>query len=86
MRATPPQVKSEIIRKYLEGYPETEIAKLFNVSVAHVSSIAKEESTKDGYYLVIREVVKMFKSNKLELSGNQTWKQGKIIKINDFIL
>ena len=67
MRATPAQVKSEIFRKYLEGYPETEISKLCNVSVAHVSSIVKEESTKDGYILVIREVVKMFKSNNLEI-------------------
>ena len=67
MRATPAQVKSEIFRKYLEGYPETEIGKLFNVSVAHVSSIVKEESTKDGYNLVIREVVKKFKSNNLEI-------------------
>ncbi len=67
MRATPAQVKSEIFRKYLEGYPETEISKLCHVSVANVSSIVKEESTKDGYYLVIREVVKMFKSNNLEI-------------------
>jgi hypothetical protein len=67
MRATQSQVKSEIIRKYLEGYPETEIGKLFNVSVGHVSSIVKEESKKDGYILVIREVVKMFKSNNLEI-------------------
>ncbi len=67
MRATPAQVKSEIFRKYLEGYPETEISKLCHLSVANVSSIVKEESTKDGYYLVIREVVKMFKSNNLEI-------------------
>ena len=67
MRPTPAQVKSEIFRKYLEGYPETEISKLCNVSVGHVSSIVKEESTKDGYNLVIREVVKMFKSNNLEI-------------------
>ena len=67
MRATPAQVKSEILRKYLEGDPETEIGKLFNVSVAHVSSIVKEESKKDGYILVIREVVKMFKRDNLEI-------------------
>src|SRR5688572_32519282 len=67
MRATPDQVKSEILRKYLEGDPETEIGKLFNVSVAHVSSIVKEESKKDGYILVIREVVKMFKRDNLEI-------------------
>ena len=67
MRATPAQVKSEIFRKYLEGVPETEIGKLCNVSVGHVSSIVKEESKKDGYNLVIREVVKKFKSNNLEI-------------------
>jgi hypothetical protein len=67
MRPTPAQVKSEIIRKHLEGYSETEISKLCHVSVANVSSIVKEESKKDGYYLVIREVVKMFKSNNLEI-------------------
>ena len=67
MRPTPVLVKSEIFRKYLEGYPETEISKLCNVSVAHVSSIVKEESKKDGYILVIREVVKMFKMNNLEI-------------------
>jgi hypothetical protein len=67
MRPTPTQVKSDIFRKYLEGYPETEISKLFNVSVGHVSSIVNEESKKDGYYSVIREVVKMFKTNNLEI-------------------
>jgi hypothetical protein len=67
MRPTPIQVKSEIFRKYLEGYPETEISKLFTVSVGHVSSIVNEESKKDGYYFVIREVVKMFKTNNLEI-------------------
>ena len=60
MRATPAQVKSEIFRKYLEGVPETEIGKLFNVSVGHVSSIVKEESKKDGYNLVIRVSSKNF--------------------------
>jgi hypothetical protein len=60
-------VKSEILRKHLEGYSETEISKLCHVSVANVSSIVKEESKKDGYILVIREVVKMFKSNNLEI-------------------
>ena len=41
---------------------------MFTVSVANVSSIVKEESTKDQYYLVIREVVRIFKSNNLEIA------------------
>jgi hypothetical protein len=81
MRPTPAQVKSEIIRKHLEGYSETEISKLCHVSVANVSSIVKEESKKDGYYLVIREVVKMFKSNNLEIddviAGIRLWNKVK---------
>ena len=59
MRAIPPSVKTEIVRKYLEGYSKPEISKMFTVSVAKVSSIVKEESTKDGYFLVIREVARM---------------------------
>jgi len=67
MRPTPISTKSEIFKKYLEGTSIPDISKLFNVSVGTVSSIAKEETTKDGYYLVIREVTKMFKSNNLEI-------------------
>ena len=33
----------------------------------NVSSIVKEESKKDEYILVIREVAKIFKSNNLEI-------------------
>ena len=68
MRPTPSSIKSQIYRKYLEGYSIPEISKLFNTSVGNISSIAKEVSSKDEYYIVIREVTKMLRSNNLELS------------------
>lgn len=68
MRPIPLSMKSEILRKYLQGDSIPDISKLFNVSVGTVSSIATEETTKDGYYLVIREVTKIFKDNNLEIS------------------
>ena len=68
MRAIPPSVTSEIVRKYLEGYSIPEISKMFNVSVGKVSSIVKEEATKDLYFLVLREVARLLKNNNLEIS------------------
>jgi hypothetical protein len=68
MRPTPSSIKSQIYRKYLEGYSISEISKLFKTSVGNISSIAKEVSSKDEYYIVIREVTKMLRSNNLELS------------------
>ena len=50
MRPIPSSIKSEIFRKYLEGYSIPEISKLYNVSVGSVSSITNEESKKDEYY------------------------------------
>ncbi len=46
MRPIPTSIKSEIFRKYLEGYSTPEISKLFNVSVGTISSIANEVSNK----------------------------------------
>jgi|SRR5918993_2538996 hypothetical protein len=68
MRPIPPTVQSEIFRKYLEGSSIPAISKLFNVSVGAVSNITNELSKKDGYFIVIREVTKMFKDNNLEIS------------------
>jgi hypothetical protein len=68
MKETPTLIKKEIFRKYLEGYSTTEISKLSNVSVGNVSSIVNHELTKDEYYIVIREVTKMFKSHNLEIT------------------
>ncbi|HEX6671877.1 MAG TPA: hypothetical protein VF084_06560, partial [Nitrososphaeraceae archaeon] len=67
MRAIPPSVTTEIVRKYLEGYSIPEISKMFTVSVGKVSSIVKE-ATKDQYFLVLREVARLHKSNNLEFS------------------
>ena len=64
MRAIPPSVTTEIVRKYLEGYSIPEISKMFTVSVGKVSSIVKE-ATKDQYFLVLREVARLHKSNNL---------------------
>jgi hypothetical protein len=68
MRPIPPSVQSEICRKYLEGDSIPAISKLFNVSVGAVSGIVNELSKKDDYFIVIREVTKMFKNNNLEIS------------------
>ncbi len=68
MRPIPSSVQSEIFRKYLEGDSIPNIAKLFNVSVGAVSAIANELSKNDAYFMVIREVTKMFKNNNLEIS------------------
>jgi hypothetical protein len=67
MRAIPPITKEEIFRKYLEGLPTTEIAKLCGVSVGIVSSIAKEESRKDNNFFRIREITKIFYKNNLKI-------------------
>lgn len=47
MRPIPPGIKSEIIRKYLEGYSIPEIKKMLGVSVGTISTITSEESRKD---------------------------------------
>ena len=68
MRPIPDSIKSEIIRKFLEGYSTTEISKQLKVSVGTVSAITKEESRKDEYYLYIHEIAKKFRSKNLEIS------------------
>ena len=68
MRPIPPSIKSQIYRKYLEGYSTPEISKLFSISVGTIHSITKEVSLNDEYYIVIREVTKMLRSNNLELT------------------
>jgi hypothetical protein len=68
MRPTPDSIKSEIIRKFLEGYSTNEISKQLKVSVGAVSAITKEESRKDEYYRYIHEIAKKFRSKNLEIS------------------
>ena len=46
MRPIPPSVKSEILRKYLEGYSIPAIRKLFNVSVGLYQQLQKSNQRK----------------------------------------
>ena len=68
MRPIPDSIKSEIIKKFLEGYSITENSKQLNVSVAAVSAITNEECRKNEYYLYIHEIAKKFRSKNLEIS------------------
>ena len=68
MRPIPDSIKSEIIKKFLEGYSTTEISKQLDVSVGAVSAITNEESRKNEYYFYIHEIAKKFRSKNLEIS------------------
>jgi len=68
MRPTPDSIKSEIIKKFLEGYSNTEIHKELNVSVGAISAITNEECRKNEYYRYIHEIAKKFRSKNLEIS------------------
>ena len=58
MRPTPPSIKSQIIRKFLEGYSIPEMKKQTGVSVGNISTLTTEESKKDEYFLYLREIAK----------------------------
>lgn len=60
MRAIPPVIKSDIIRKYLEGYSIPEISKMLGVSVGTISTITSEESRNDEIFSYMREIAKKF--------------------------
>ena len=68
MRPIPPEIKAEVIKKYLEGNSIPQIGKLAGVSVGTAHAITTEESKKDNSILYIREIAKMFNKNNLELS------------------
>ena len=61
MRPTPDSIKSEIIKKFLEGYSNTEIHKQLDVSVGTISAITNEECRKNEYYRYIHEIAKKFR-------------------------
>ena len=67
MRPTPTSIKSQIIRKFLEGDSTTEISKQLKVSVGTVSKTTTEESKNDEYYLYMRELAKKFKNMEIEI-------------------
>jgi hypothetical protein len=68
MRPTPDSIKSEIIKKFLEGYSLTEIHKELDVSVGAISALTNEECRKNEYYQYIHEIAKKFRSKNLEIS------------------
>jgi len=68
MRPTPDSIKSEIIKKFLEGYSLTEIHKQLDVSVGNISAITNEACRKNEYYRYIHEIAKKFRSKNLEFS------------------
>ena len=69
MRPIPDSIKSEIIKKFLEGCSISEIHKELDISVGAISAITKEECRKNEYYLYIHEIAKEFKSKNLEISS-----------------
>jgi len=69
MRPIPDSIKSEIIKKFLEGYSNTEIHKQLDVSVGTISAITNEECRKNEYYRYIHEIAKKFRSKNLEISA-----------------
>ena len=66
MRAIPPVIKSDIIRKFLEGYSIPEISKMLNVSVGTISTITSEESRNNEIFAYMREIAKKFKNDNLK--------------------
>ena len=68
MRPIPPAIKTEVIKKYLEGNSIPQISKLAGVSVGSVYAITPEESKNDNSILYIREIAKMFNKNNLKIS------------------
>ena len=67
MRPIPQEIRIEIFRKYLEGYPIQKISKLLHVSVGIVHSIAKDESKKDESFNYIRELAKLCRKSNLNI-------------------
>ena len=68
MRPIPDSIKSEIIKKYIEGYSIPEIHKQLDVSVGAISAITSEESKKNEYFLYMHELAKKFRKKNLEFS------------------
>jgi hypothetical protein len=68
MRPIPPSIKSQIIRKFLEGYSIPDISKQTGASVGTISTMTTEESKNDEYFLYMREIAKKFKKKGLKFS------------------
>lgn len=68
MRPVPASIKSNIIRKYLEGLSTLQISKLLNVSVGTVSTVTNEAARHDEYFSYMREIARNFYIKKLIFS------------------
>ena len=68
MRPIPDSIKSEIIKKYIEGYSIPEIHKQLDYSVGAISAITSEESKQNEYFLYMHELAKKFRKKNLEFS------------------
>jgi hypothetical protein len=68
MRPIPESIKSEIIKKFLEGCSIPEIHTELDVSVGAISALTNEECRKNEYYRYIHEIAKKFRSKNLYIS------------------
>jgi hypothetical protein len=68
VRPIPEAIKSEIIRKYLEGLSTLQISKSLNVSVGTVSTITSEAARYDEYFSYMRDIARMFYTKNLKFS------------------
>jgi hypothetical protein len=68
MRSIPDSIKSEIIKKYIEGYSIPEIHIQLHYSVGAISAITSEEAKKNEYFLYMHELAKKFRKKNLEFS------------------
>lgn len=69
MRPVPASIKSDIIRKYLEGLSTLQISQLLNVSVGTVSIVTSEAAKDDEYFTYMREIARKFYTKKLLFSN-----------------
>jgi len=68
VRPIPESIKSEIIRKYLEGLSIRQISTSLGVSVGAVSTLTTEASRRDEFFLYMREMAIKFRTKNLEFS------------------
>lgn len=68
MRPVPDSIKSDIIRKYLEGLSTLQISQSLRVSVGTVSTVTTEAARHYEYFSYMREIARKFYIKKLIFS------------------
>lgn len=66
MRPVPDSIKSDIIRKYLEGLSTLQISQSLRVSVGTVSTVTTEAAKQDEYFSYMRETARKFYTENLK--------------------